>query len=150
MLPELFRPPWDWFQDPEFTEPHPGEVADTGRVRGHLILRTGHHAWEPGPSSCGYAYFHRHRITVTHDDTEEIVGVGQITMLDLTPVAYVRVGDDSHGLWVAGGLHHTVSPGVRESLMRGLYLSGEWSNKELIGIVSVPRWELPGVHRSAL
>ncbi|MGH3780936.1 MAG: hypothetical protein ACRDRO_10005 [Pseudonocardiaceae bacterium] len=107
MRTELLRPPWDWFQDPEFLDPHPVKVTGDGQVWGHLMVRTSRQAMEPGPSSCGYAYFHRNRITVTHDDTQVTIGVGQITMLDLTPVAYVRAGDDPHGMWVAGGTYGT-------------------------------------------
>jgi hypothetical protein len=99
---------------------------------------------EPGPSACGYAQFHRSRITVDHGDTEENIDVGSITMLDETPVAYVRVGDDQHGVWVAGGLLPTVSPELRKVFMRGLFLSGQWVDGELTAISTVSRGDLPG------
>ena len=65
-------------------------------------------------------------------------------------VADVTVGEDEHGIWVAGALRPGTSPEVIREL-RGAVLSGDWrdyeGNLELIGLlaVNVPGFPIPKV-----
>lgn len=164
------RPPAGWFANPGLAGPTALSVADDGRISGHLaIWGTCHTAFQdtcvtPPPSASGYAHFLTGEV-VCADGSR--VAVGQITMgtghaaLDLpgpaaaahyddtgTAVADVVVGEDPHGIWVAGALR----PGVPPLSVRGLRaaaLSGDWrrlgGQLELVAAlaVNVPGFPVP-------
>lgn len=52
-------------------------------------------------------------------------------------VARVRVGEDEHGTWVAGGLLHGIDADTVERMM-GCALSGDWQNGRLNAALLVP------------
>jgi hypothetical protein len=164
------RPPVEWFADPGLPGPTALSVADDGRISGHLaIWGTCHTSFQdtcvtPPNSASGYAHFLTGELACA-DGTR--VAVGQITMgtghagLELsgaaaarhyddtgTAVADVTVGEDAHGIWVAGGLR----PGVPPLSVRGLRaaaLSGDWrrlgGQLELVAAlaVNVPGFPVP-------
>lgn len=169
---DLVPAPDEWFADPELDRPTPLHVSPDGQVYGHLarwdechtgsdkMCRTAPH------STTGYAYF----LTGTYLSAGgSMVPVGTITMntghADMghsstaamahydntaTAAAYVNVGEDEHGIWVAG----TLAPGIDgENIvkLRGAKLSGDWRtigrgrNLELLGAlaVNVPGFPVP-------
>lgn len=164
------RPPVEWFADPALPGPTALSVADDGRISGHLALwGTCHTSFQdtcvtPPSSASGYAHFLTGEV-VCADGSR--VAVGQVTMgtghapLDLggpaaaahyddtgTAVADVTVGEDAHGIWVAGALR----PGVPPLSVRGLRaaaLSGDWrrlgGQLELVAAlaVNVPGFPVP-------
>lgn len=162
-------PPAEWFRNPALTGPTPLTVTPEGRVYGHLA------AWEtchtgytakcvpPPRSATGYAYFTLGATTTTEGD----VATGKIT-LDTTHadgnmtaavaaahyentghvVADVAVGEDVHGIWLAG----SVRPGTSEVQVHALKaapLSGDWrrigSGLELVAALAVnmPGYPIP-------
>ena len=167
-----FAAPAEWFNDPKLDRKTPLHVAPDGQVYGHLagwddchtgsdkMCRVAPH------SETGYAYF----LTGSYlADTGEMVPVGTITMntghADLsgsssvamahydhtgTAAAYVNVGEDEFGIWVAG----TLAPGMGGDdivKLRAAKLSGDWRtigrgyNLELLGAlaVNVPGFPVP-------
>lgn len=52
-------------------------------------------------------------------------------------VARVRVGEDDHGVWVAGALLHGIEPDAIERMM-ACALSGDWQNNRLNAALLVP------------
>lgn len=159
------RPPAGWFADPGLPGPTPMTVTDDGRVYGHLALwGTCHLGYascvQPPRSATGYAWFHTGVLT-SADGSE--VPVGQITIdtghagtaasahaavahYDNTGRAVVDlcVGDDEHGVWMAGALRPGVSEGQKRAL-RASSPSGDWrqvgGNLELCAILGV---NMPG------
>ena len=163
-------PPTAWFLDPQLDGPTPLHVGDDGRVYGHLALWGTCHVSYPGQcvtpprSSTGYAAFRLGAVLTADGDT---IPTGKITMgtghadKALTPgatiahydntgtaVADVAVGDDQHGIWVAGAMR----PGVSDEQVRALRaspLSGDWRNGggglELVAAlaVNVPGFPVP-------
>lgn len=155
-------PPSDWFEDPELEEVTGIVVTEDGQVYGHAaVWGTCHTAFHDrcrtAPhSEHDYAYFHLGEILC---DDGRRVACGQITLntghADQTlgrvdaarhydhtgaAVADVRVGEDEHGIWVAGAVRPTVSAEVVREL-RGAKLSGDWrgvnGNLELIALLAV-------------
>jgi hypothetical protein len=163
-------PPSDWFADPGLEELTPLTIDDDGRIYGH--------AWPWGVCHIGvadvcttaprtftnYAYFHVGELVC--DDGERIA-VGRITFgtghagkhlsraaalahYDDTGTvgAYVRVGEDEFGGWVAGSLAGDVSAEDAQKF-RGGAPSGDWrnvnGNLELIALltVNVPGFPVP-------
>lgn len=149
MIPEA------WFENPEL--PGPAEqitVTDKGYVSGHLLH------WEntpeiggshfPGPSPTNYSWFHTHPYPSPHHHPAgyplgpDRLRVGMIQLMNDTIVAYVRAGDDAHGLWVAGGLVPGLPRETGEILRSGARLSGGWWFGELTEIRVVNQGEIPG------
>lgn len=140
-------PPRAWFDDPQFPEPTRLTIDDNGRFRGHLAAWGTCHTAFPGqcvtaPSSpSGYAHFHVGTLITAEGDE---IAVGPITMDTLhaartksavdtlahyehtgRAIADVRVGEDAHGIWVAGALRPTVTAEQVRAL-RASPLSGDW------------------------
>lgn len=164
------EPPLAWFDDPKLAGPTALTVAKDGRVYGHCALWGTCHTGQaaacvtPPRSRSDYAHFHLGSITAAGG---EQVHVGQVTLgtghaplsmgasaaaehYDHTGscVADVRVGEDAHGIWVAGAVRPDVTPErVRE--LSAAKLSGDWRSVkgrlELIGLlaVNVPGFPVP-------
>lgn len=144
---DLVSPPAAWFADPVLAELTHLTVTDEGRVFGHLagwgIAHrgiAGRAVYAPRSAS-GYAHFATGTV-VCADGTR--VATGVVTMgvghadgrLALRPaaahyddtnfgVADVAVGEDEHGIWMAGALR----PGVTADQVRVLRasdVSGDW------------------------
>ena len=162
-------PPAAWFADPGLQAPTPVVVLDSGRIFGHLAAWNTDHIGAMGarlrpPRGSGYEYFHVGAL-VTGEGDELAVGtlVLGTSHADLAADAVdamahyahtgrgsaaVRVGEDQHGIWVAG----SVLPGVTDedlAAMRRCPLSGDWRSvagrMELVAAlhVNVPGFPLP-------
>lgn len=163
-------PPAGWFEDPRLREPTALSVTKDGRVYGHLAVFDSCHIAHPDEcvspprSATGYAYFHTGALLTAEG---EEVSVGHLTMdtghasddkrvmaalahYDDTGTvgADVRVGEDQHGVWVAGALRSKLSDEQVRSL-RSAPLSGDWrrvnGNLELVAAlaVNVPGFPVP-------
>lgn len=140
-------PPRDWFTDPQLTE-LTGVTVDGNRIFGHLagwntchISHTsGGQCIQPPHSTDNYRWFRTGVVTTDGGD----VAVGRVTLdtphagLTLSAasatahyentgsaVADVNVGEDMHGIWVAGALR----PGLTDAQIQKLKaspLSGDW------------------------
>lgn len=150
-----------WFADPSLEGPTPVTVTEDGRVYGHLALWDSHHVGMPGRrvnpprSRSGYASFHQSTVVTERGR----VAVGRLTVggghasaragvraaaehYDETGTcwAFVRAGEDEHGIWVAGEVNHDADPvKVREGAQAPL--SGDWrrvgAGLELVAALSV-------------
>lgn len=169
------RPPISWFANPKFSVPTGITVTPEGRVYGHAALWGTCHIGQAGvcvtpPHEEDHPYFMTGNVW-TEDGAS--VQVGQITVgTGHAPLSYgyraasdhydntgaavadVAVGNDSHGIWVAGA----VRPGTDESRVRELraagQVSGDWrrigGSLRLVGLlaVNVPGFPVPklGTH----
>lgn len=154
--------PAAWFQDPALPGPTKLRVTPEGRVYGHLAQWNTCHrgignSCVLAPKSIyNYAHF-KTGSTLTADGT--LLPVGNLTYgaghadtnlgyiaaaahydNAATTVANVNVGEDAHGIWVAGSM----SPGTGEleaQQLRAHPLSGDWrrtgGNLELIAALAV-------------
>lgn len=164
------RPPAGWFADPGLSVPTGVTVTPEGRVYGHAALWGTCHIGQEGvcvtpPHEEAHPYYLTGNVW-TEDGSS--VSVGQITVgtghapltygyraasehYDNTgaAVADVAVGNDAHGIWVAG----SVRPGTPESRVHELraagQVSGDWrrigGNLRLVGLlaVNVPGFPVP-------
>lgn len=164
------RPPAAWFADPGLSVPTGISVTPEGRVYGHAALWGTCHIGQAGvcvtpPHEEDRPYFMLGNVW-TEDGGS--VRVGQITVgtghapLSYghraasehydntgTAVADVAVGNDEHGIWVAG----SIRPGTDESRIRELraagQVSGDWrrigGSLRLVGLlaVNVPGFPVP-------
>jgi hypothetical protein len=133
-------------------------VDDDGHVYGHIALWGTCHigfkgCTQPPNSPSNYAYFNTHEVTT---DDGRRVAVGRLTMNTLhagqrlsandtvyhyehtgAVGAYVRAGEDQHGIWVSGVAH----PKADIDALRAAPVSGDWrrigSGLELVGLLSV-------------
>ncbi|MCM6774994.1 phage head morphogenesis protein [Nocardia sp. CDC159] len=157
-----FRPDPALFADPGFTAPTALHITDNGRVQGHLAVFDTCHVGisdrcvTPPRSVTGYAHFHTSAIECS---TGHQLPVGRLTVgaghadhalgaraaaehYDNTATcwAYVRAGEDAHGIWVSGLLHPDATDAqVRDGLSAPL--SGDWrsigGHLELVAALSV-------------
>lgn len=170
-----FKPPKEWFSDPQLTGPSPLTITDEGRVFGHLATWGTCHIGLPGScttaprSNVDYAYF-RVGYVVTDDGD---VPVGHITMgtghaagglsarraiehYDNTGwvAADIAAGEDEYGIWVAGMTRRTLSADDLHTL-RAAALSGDWRDiggrLELVAAlaVNVPGFPIPRLEIAA-
>lgn len=164
------RPPAAWFTDPALSVPTGITVTPEGRVYGHAALWGTCHIGQAGvcvtpPREEDHPYFMTGNVWTEGD---AVVSVGQITVgTGHAPLAYghraaadhydntgaavadVAVGNDGHGIWVAG----SVRPGTDESRIRELraagQVSGDWrrigGSLRLVGLlaVNVPGFPVP-------
>ena len=168
-------PPRDWFDDPHLTGPSPLVVTQDGRVFGHLATWGTCHIGFPGTcvtppdSPSEYAYFRTGSLVTDGGE----VAVGQITMdtghaatslrarpavehYDNTGCAAcdVAIGDDEHGIWVAGRLRPGTTDEQADAL-RAAALSGDWreigGHLELVAAlaVNVPGFPIPRTELAA-
>lgn len=163
-------PPAAWFEKPELEKPTALTSTDEGQVYGYAALWGTCHIGLPGcvtapHTTTDYRFFHLGEIEL-EDGTR--VACGQITIdaphagltlngpeatahYDQTGcvVAHVRVGEDEHGIWVAGAIHPEASA-EKVRLLRGAKLSGDWrkfpdAGRELVALlaVNVPGFPVP-------
>lgn len=157
----LTQAPAAAFQDPQLDGPTALTVTEEGKVYGHLALWGTEHVAMPGraitppKSRMDYALFH---VSTLHTDQGPIscgrltVGCGHASTTDRaeaatahydqagTTWAYVRAGEDAHGIWVAG----VVNPDAEAASIRAgaaAPLSGDWRSVggtlELVAALSV-------------
>lgn len=163
------RPPSQWFSDPGLSRLTPMTVENNGRVFGHIASWAGSHIGrlgkvKPPRSRSGYKYF---RTGQVETDDGSMVPVGQITLVgghaplkasaqdavahyDNTQSAVmdIAVGEDDHGIWVAGALRPDVDD-IKMRAIRASSVSGDWrpidNALELVAIcsVNVPGFPIP-------
>lgn len=164
------RPPKEWFADPHLSVPTGISVTPEGRVYGHAALWGTCHIGQAGvcvtpPQEDSHPYFMTGNVWTEGGGS---VQVGQITVgTGHAPLSYgyraasdhydntgaavadVAVGNDEHGIWVAG----SIRPGTDESRIRELraagQVSGDWRRiggaLRLVGLlaVNVPGFPVP-------
>jgi len=146
-----FRPPTEWFRDPELAEPTKVHITEDGRILGHLALWGVPHVSYQGrkifapKSPTKYERFHSRPIHTT----EGLVEVGPLAMdtdharlgapakqavrhYETTGsiAGAVRCGEDSYGIWVTGALLPDVTDDQRLRLSLADY-SGDWRDEGL-------------------
>jgi hypothetical protein len=163
------KPPAAWFGNPGFARLEPLTVTADGQISGHIASWREDHIGMSGRvkaprSKSGYAFFATGALE-TAEGT--LVNVGQITLTgghapleasvaeavahyDNTNSAFadVSVGEDKHGIWVAGALRPTVDDNALRSI-RASSVSGDWrpinGSLEMVAVcaVNVPGFPIP-------
>lgn len=166
------RPPVDWFTNPDLSVPTPITVRPDGRVYGHAALWGTCHIGQAGmcvtpPHEDSHPYFMTGAVACDGDDGP-MVSVGQITVgtghADISlgyraatdhydntgaAVADVAVGNDAHGIWVAGCIRAAATDDQVHELRASGQVSGDWRNVggslRLVGLlaVNVPGFPVP-------
>jgi hypothetical protein len=166
----VVRPPVDWFADPHLSLPTPITITDDGRIYGHAAQWGSCHIGQDDvcvqpPHEDAHPYYRTGEV-VCADGTR--VAVGQITVgtghaplhygaspaaehYDNTgaAVADVAVGNDAHGIWVAGAIRPGADPLKVYELQAAGQVSGDWRRiggaLRLVGLlgVNVPGFPVP-------
>jgi hypothetical protein len=167
---DTWRPPAAWFTDPGLSLPTPITVTDDGRIYGHAAQWGSCHIGQEGvcvqpPHEDEHPYYRTGEV-VCADGSR--VAVGQITVgtghaplhygaspaaehYDNTgaAVADVAVGNDAHGIWVAGAVRPGADPLKVYELQAAGQVSGDWrrigGQLRLVGLlaVNVPGFPVP-------
>ena len=167
---DVFRPPAAWFADPKLSLPTPITVTDDGRIYGHAAQWGSCHIGQEGvcvqpPHEDQHPYYRTGEVAC---DDGSRVAVGQITVgtghaplhLGASPaaehydntgaaVADVAVGNDAHGIWVAGAIRPGADPLKVYELQAAGQVSGDWRRiggvLRLVGLlaVNVPGFPVP-------
>ncbi len=166
------RPPADWFSNPDLSVPTPITVTPDGRVYGHAALWGTCHVGQTGmcvtpPHEESHPYFMTGAVVCDGEDSP-MASVGQITVgtnhADISlgyraatdhydntgaAVADVTVGNDAHGIWVAGAVRSSATEEQVHELRASGQVSGDWrnvgGNLRLVGLlaVNVPGFPVP-------
>lgn len=165
-----WRPPTEWFANPRLSVPTAITIDASGRVYGHAAQWGTCHVGvsdtcvQP-PRETGHPYFMTGELITADDET---VAVGQLTVgtghaplhLGAVPasehydntgvaVADVAVGNDEHGIWVAGAVRATADSSRVHELRASGQVSGDWrrigGQLRLVGLlaVNVPGFPVP-------
>jgi hypothetical protein len=167
---EAFRPPAAWFSDPGLSLPTPITVTDDCRIYGHAAQWGSCHIGQDDvcvqpPHEDQHPYYRTGEV-VCADGSR--VAVGQITVgtghaplhygaspaaehYDNTgaAVADVAVGNDAHGIWIAGAVRPGADPLKVYELQAAGQVSGDWrrigGQLRLVGLlaVNVPGFPVP-------
>lgn len=165
-----WAPPTSWFQDPKLSVPTGITIDAEGRVYGHAATWGTCHIGQQGvcvtpPHEEDHPYFMTGEL-VCADDSR--VSVGQITVgTGHAPLSYnahaasdhydntgaavadVTVGNDAHGIWVAGALRPGADSSRVHELRAAGQVSGDWRRiggaLRLVGLlaVNVPGFPVP-------
>jgi hypothetical protein len=162
------KPPKFWFSDPKLKELTPFTITKEGRVYGHLADWRGCHIGfqgvcvPPFRSKTKYAFFHTGEIETAEGDllpcgkvmfsrtgaghapTDRNMAIREVGRYydDATKVgAFVRVGEDQFGIWMAGALRSDLND-LEVQHMRTHGPSGDWRpykrTSELVAAFCVP------------
>lgn len=169
------RPPKTWFSDPGLSVPTPITVDSRGRVYGHAAQWGQCHVGFPDqcvspPQEDSHPYFMTGEVLTDNpfEGESPTVSVGQITVgtghaalhlgaqaasqhYDHTgfAVADVAVGNDAHGIWVAGAVRPSADASRVHELRASGQVSGDWrrigGQLRLVGLlaVNVPGFPVP-------
>jgi len=167
---EVWRPPSAWFSDPKLSLPTPITVTDDGRIYGHAAQWGSCHIGQDDvcvqpPHEDAHPYYRTGEVACADGSR---VAVGQITVgtghaplhygaspaaehYDNTgaAVADVAVGNDQHGIWVAGSIRPGADPLRVYELQAAGQVSGDWrrigGQLRLVGLlaVNVPGFPVP-------
>lgn len=159
----------------------PFTLLPDGRVYAHAaawhrehIGMLGHRV-RPPKSNTNYAYFCNGTVVVMRDGADDVIRCGVLTMNTGhavtsgpaasaasakrhyddtgTQVATLEMGEDRHGIWIAGSINHNVPEDQIRALRAG-GLSGDWrpqgNGSEMVALlaVNVPGFPLPRPARS--
>lgn len=163
------QPPGSWFLQPVLKGPTPLIVENDGKVYGHIATWNQSHIGLAGAvkapkSRSNYAFFATGALQTQEG---QMVDVGQITLVGghastdydtpravahydetRSAVADVAIGEDRHGIWVAGALRPDVDD-MKVRTLRASSVSGDWrpinGNLELVAVcsVNVPGFPIP-------
>lgn len=163
------KPPRQWFDDPKLPGVTALTIDNSGRVQGHIATWKQSHIGMAGSvkaprSKSNYAFFATGALEC---DDGTHVNVGQITLAGghasieasvaetvahydntRSAVMDVAVGEDRHGIWVAGALRPDVDD-LQLRAVRASSVSGDWrpinGNLELVAVcsVNVPGFPIP-------
>lgn len=166
----VWRAPAAWFSDPKLSLPTGITITDEGRIYGHAAQWGSCHIGQEGtcvqpPRENEHAYYQTGEVKC---DDGTRVAVGQITVgtghaplhLGAAPaaehydntgaaVADVAVGNDAHGIWVAGAVRPGADPLRVYELQAAGQVSGDWrrigGQLRLVGLlaVNVPGFPVP-------
>lgn len=166
----VWKPPAAWFADPKLSLPTPITVTDDGRIYGHAAQWGSCHIGQDDvcvqpPHEDTHPYYRTGEVAC---DDGSRVAVGQITVgtghaplhLGASPaaehydntgaaVADVAVGNDQHGIWVAGSVRSGADPLRVYELQAAGQVSGDWrrigGSLRLVGLlaVNVPGFPVP-------
>lgn len=158
-----------WFDNPELERPTPLTVTEEGRIFGHLATwGTCHIGFDgvcvtPPDSTSGYSFFHTGSV-LDQPVGHITLGTGHASLSadsrsaaehydnTGTCAADIRVGEDAHGIWVAGAAR----PDTDLDALRAASLSGDWrrinGSLELVAAlaVNVPGFPVPRIAASAV
>lgn len=167
---ELWRPPAEWFTDPKLSLPTPITITDEGRIYGHAAQWGTCHIGQEGtciqpPREDAHPYYRTGEVVC---EGGERMAVGQITVgtghaplnMGASPaaehydntgaaVADVAVGNDQHGIWIAGSVRPGADPLKVYELQAAGQVSGDWRRiggaLRLVGLlaVNVPGFPVP-------
>lgn len=165
-----WRAPAAWFSDPKLSLPTGITITDEGRIYGHAAQWGSCHIGNDGaciqpPREAEHPYYRTGEVKCEDGSR---VAVGQITVgtghapLHLgaspaaehydntgTAVADVTVGNDAHGIWVAGAVRPGADPLKVYELQAAGQVSGDWrrigGQLRLVGLlaVNVPGFPVP-------
>jgi hypothetical protein len=166
----VWQPPSAWFADPKLSLPTGITIDDEGRIYGHAAQWGSCHIGQEGvcvqpPREEEHPYYRTGEVKC---DDGSRVAVGQITAgtghaplhLGASPaaehydntgsaVADVTVGNDAHGIWVAGAIRPHADPLRVYELQAAGQVSGDWrrigGQLRLVGLlaVNVPGFPVP-------
>jgi hypothetical protein len=166
----VWQPPVAWFSDPKLSLPTGITITDDGRIYGHAAQWGSCHIGQEGtcvqpPRENEHAYYRTGEVKCEDGSR---VAVGQITVgtghaplhLGAAPaaehydntgsaVADVAVGNDAHGIWVAGAIRPGADPLRVYELQAAGQVSGDWrrigGQLRLVGLlaVNVPGFPVP-------
>jgi hypothetical protein len=169
------KPPAAWFRDPQLSGPTPLTLSEDGRVYGHLaawnVCHTGigNRCIQAPRNITGYKHFKVGSVVL---DNSQSIPVGKITLggghadpqlgyipaaehydNSCTAVAVVDIGEDKHGVWVAGALVAGLS-NERVAELRRSPLSGDWrrinGQLELVAALAVNNPGFPVIRASGM
>jgi hypothetical protein len=157
-----WQPPAEWFTNPQLSMPTTIQITDEGRIYGHAAMWGSCHIGQTDvcvqpPHEEGHPYFMTGEL-ITSEGTR--VAVGQITVAANhaglyqasgpakehyentgNAVADVVVGNDSHGIWVAGSVRPTADPAHVHQLRAAGEVSGDWrrigGKLRMVGLLGV-------------
>lgn len=150
LVPTPLRPPADWFGDPLLEGPLPLTIDDDGRVYGHIAAwgtcHTGYDRCVTPPRGGDYSTFMSVGRVTCEDDIQVSTGAlvwgtqhADLSLSLLAAFAHyevashgfadVRVGEDEHGIWMAGALRPHVTFGDLRTL-QALSVSGDWRQRQ--------------------
>lgn len=167
-----WKPPAEWFADPKLSVPTGIQVDDSGRIYGHAAMWGACHIGQSDaciqpPHEDQHPYYMTGEVVTAEGGR---VAVGQITVgtghaplnyaaqpasehYDNTgsAVADVAVGNDAHGIWVAGAIRPGADPLLVHELRASGQVSGDWRRiggaLRMVGLlaVNVPGFPVPKV-----
>lgn len=165
-----FQAPADWFVNPDLSVPTGITVTPEGQVYGHAALWGTCHIGQAGvcvtpPQEDSHPYFMTGQVFTEGGGS---ASVGQITVgTGHAPLSYghraasehydntgwavadVAVGNDSHGIWIAGSIRPGADPDRIHELRAAGQVSGDWRSiggkLRLVGLlaVNVPGFPVP-------